>query len=350
MIKTLAGIESHWVQTSQMLNHILVCGDKKGIPLIFIHGNFSSASYFEELMLTIPDTYRCIAIDLRGYGLSEDLVIDATRGARDWSDDLFALLDTLNIRQAHLIGWSAGAAAVMQFMLDHSIMLSSATLIAPVSPYGFGGTKDLEGKLCYEDYAGSGGGVVPVEFVQGIREQDRSTDNVGSPRNVIRQLFLKPPGLFKREEDLLTASLLQRVGERRYPGDSMDSPNWPYTSPGRWGPINAVSAKYLDVSGIINLQHKPPILWIRGDSDAVISDRSFSDPAVLGEMTLLPDWPGANDYPAQPMVSQMRKVLEHYKSNAGAYREVVMADVGHSPFLENPNDFRSELLAFLGEV
>lgn len=350
MTNTLAGIESHCIQSSRTKSHILQSGNSKGIPLIFIHGNFSSAHYFEELMLVMPEAYRCIALDLRGYGFSEDLVIDATRGARDWADDLFALLNALDIQKAHLMGWSAGAAAVMQFMLDHPLMVSSATLIAPVSPYGFGGTRDLDGKPCYEDYAGSGGGVVPEEFVQGIRKQDRSTDSAGSPRNVIRQLFIKAPGHLEREDELLDASLLQKVGEQRYPGDYLVSPNWPYTSPGRWGPINAVSAKYMDVSGIVNLQNKPPILWIRGDSDAVISDRSFSDPAVLGEMAMLSDWPGVDDYPAQPMVSQMRNVLERYKNNAGAYREVLMTDVGHSPFLEKLEEFKFELLGFLEDI
>ena len=41
-------------------------------------------------MLAMPDDYFRIAPDLRGYGDTEDLVIDATRGARDWSDALLA--------------------------------------------------------------------------------------------------------------------------------------------------------------------------------------------------------------------------------------------------------------------
>ncbi len=327
----------------------MTCGDDKGAPLVFLHGNFSSANYFEELMLSVPHGYLCIAVDLRGYGLSEDLTIDATRGAADWSDDLFALFEALDIPRAHIVGWSAGAAAVMQFMLDHSASVSSATLIAPVSPYGFGGSEDIYGTPCYEDFAGSGGGVVDREFVERIRNGDRTADSPLSPRNIIRQSFVAASARLAGEEALLTASLLQKVGDRRYPGDSLASPFWPYTSPGRWGPLNAVSAKYLDVSGIVDLQHKPPILWVRGDSDAVISDRSASDPAVLGELGLLPDWPGGDIYPAQPMVSQMRDVLERYKNNEGSYKEVVMAGVGHSPFLEKPDEFLKEFLLFLNE-
>ncbi len=343
-LKPLPGIESRRVHTSRLLTHVLQRGNDDAIPLIFIHGNFSSATYFEALMLSTPETYRCIAVDLRGYGFTEDLTVDATRGARDWSDDLYALLNALNISQAHLIGWSAGAAAIMQFMLDHSSMVSSLALIAPVSPYGFGGSKDVQGTPCHEDFAGSGGGVVAPEIAQRLHNQDRTTDSALSPLTIIRQLFVKPPFQLSREEDMLASSLLQKVGDRRYPGDHITSPHWPYTSPGFWGPINAVSAKYLDVSGIVHLQNKPPILWIRGENDLIIADRSLSDPAVLGEMELIANWPGNTVYPAQPMVSQMRNVLKQYQKNRGTYREVAMKNVGHSPFLEKPDHTLSELL------
>jgi pimeloyl-ACP methyl ester carboxylesterase len=330
-----------------MLSHILECGDKTGIPLVFIHGNFSSSCYFEELMLSIPDSYYCIAVDLRGYGFSEDLLIDATRGASDWADDLHALFETLGISSAHLIGWSAGAAAIMQFMLDHVSNVKSLTLISPVSPFGFGGSKGADGQACYEDYSGSGGGVVPEAFIDLIRQQDRTADSPVSPRNVINTTLVKPPCELTREEDFLTASLMQKVGGQRYPGDAEVSSNWPYTSPGKWGPINAISAKYLNLSGITGLPHKPPILWVRGDSDMIISDHSLSDSAVLGELGLIPEWPGKDIYPAQPMVLQMSTVLNDYKNNGGAFKEVVMADVGHSPFLEQPEEFLEDLLSFL---
>ena len=346
-LKPLPGIRSRRVQTARLLTHVLHCGNDNGIPLVFVHGNFSAATYFEELMLALPDTYRCIAVDLRGYGFSEDLPINATRGARDWSDDLHALFDTLQLPQAHLIGWSAGAAAIMQFMLDYSHRVHSLTLIAPVSPFGFGGSKDVHGNACYKDFAGSGGGVVDTELVRGLREQDRTTDRALSPRNVIRQLFVNAPCQLNREDDLLTASLLQQTGDKHYPGDYVASPHWPYTSPGQWGPINAVSAKYLDLGDIVNSRNKPPILWIRGDSDLIIGDRSLSDPAVLGEMKLIADWPGSTVYPAQPMVSQMRAVLQRYQENSGSYQEVVMENVGHSPFLEKPREFLNALLGFL---
>jgi pimeloyl-ACP methyl ester carboxylesterase len=46
-------------------------------------------------MLKLPEGFRGIAPDLRGYGDTEDKLIDATRGMSDWVDDLLALLDAL---------------------------------------------------------------------------------------------------------------------------------------------------------------------------------------------------------------------------------------------------------------
>lgn len=48
-------------------------------------------------MLPMAEDYYCLAPDLRGYGATEDLPIDATRGAGHRADDLGALLDALEI-------------------------------------------------------------------------------------------------------------------------------------------------------------------------------------------------------------------------------------------------------------
>ena len=56
----------------------------------------------------------------------------------------------------------------------------------------------------------------------------------------------------------------------------------------------------------------------------------------LGALGAVPGWPGEDLYPAQPMVSQMRAVLERFRENGGSYDEVVLDGIGHSPHLEGP--------------
>jgi pimeloyl-ACP methyl ester carboxylesterase len=335
------------VQTGRINTHVLFCGPADGIPVVFVHGNFSAATYWEETMLAMPADYRCIAPDLRGYGDTEDLRIDATRGARDWSDDLKALSDALGDRPGHLVGWSLGAAALMQFVLDYPDLISSLTFISPVSPYGFGGTKGADGTPCYADYAGSGGGTVNPEFVRRIKEGDRSTDDPNSPRNVINTFYYKPPFRAEREEAFLSAALLEKMGDDRYPGDLVPSGNWPNVAPGVWGPINATSPKHMDTSAIADMADKPPILWVRGEDDQIVGDNSLFDFGMLGKMGLVPGWPGDDVYPPQPMVAQMRAVLDRYKANSGTSTEVVIADAAHGPHIEKPAEFMEAFIDFL---
>jgi pimeloyl-ACP methyl ester carboxylesterase len=349
-VPTLEGITSKMVATGRLNTHVLFKGAADGKPVIFVHGNAASSTFWEETMLALPDEYFAIAPDLRGYGDTEDLLVDGTRGARDWSDDLKALSDELGNRPGHLVGWSLGAAVVMQFALDYPELVASLILVAPVSPYGFGGTKDVEGTPAYDDFAGSGGGVVNPEFVRRIKEGDRSSDDANSPRNVINTFYYKPPFRAAREDDYVASLLTEKIGEDRYPGDMTPSTNWPNVAPGQWGPINATSPKYFNTSAIADMEQKPPILWIRGDSDQIVADLSFFDFGTLGQLGFVPGWPGAEVYPPQPMVSQTRAVLDRYQANGGRYQEVVITDTGHSPHIEKPAAFLAALLPFLEEV
>ena len=87
---------------------------------------------------------------------------------------------------------------------------------------------------------------------------DRSEEDPNSPRNVINAFYYVPPFRAAREEDFLTASLMEKMGDDRYPGDMVPSENWPNVAPGVWGPINAGSPKYVleDVPALIAVQPK----------------------------------------------------------------------------------------------
>ena len=70
-------------------------------------------------MLSLPDTYRPFAIDMRGFGDTEPKAVDATRGLRDYADDLAATMAALGLEAAHLVGWSMGGGVVMQLLRDN---------------------------------------------------------------------------------------------------------------------------------------------------------------------------------------------------------------------------------------
>jgi pimeloyl-ACP methyl ester carboxylesterase len=346
----LEGITAQTITTPRLTTRVLFSGPEDGVPVLFIHGNASSATYWEAVMLALPAGYRGIAPDLRGYGGADpSQKIDATRGAGDWADDAIALLDTLGLDRVHLAGHSLGGGVIWRLLMDHPARFRSVTVVNPNSPFGFGGTKDLQGTPCAPDFAGSGGGTVNAEFPKLMAAGDRSTDNPqASPRVVMNSFYWKPPFVPEREEDLLSSLLSEHVGADAYPGDFVPSENWPNVAPGKFGPINALSPKYLkSIEHLYAADPKPAILWVRGSDDQIVSDSSFFDFGTLGSLDLVPGWPGMETYPPQPMVGQTRAVLEAYAAAGGAYQEVVIEDTGHTPYIERPDAFNQAFHAHL---
>ena len=58
--------------------------------VLFVHGNVSSSLFWQQALQDVAATgrHRPLAVDLRGYGDTEPLPVDATRGVRDWADDV----------------------------------------------------------------------------------------------------------------------------------------------------------------------------------------------------------------------------------------------------------------------
>lgn len=347
-IPTLPGIASHMIETPRLAVHALSSGPDDGLPVLFIHGNGASATFWEETMLALPAGFRAIAPDLRGYGDTEPLPVDATLGLGDMVEDALAMIDALSLTSYHVVGHSMGGGVAMKLAMARPAAVLTLTLVDTVSPYGYSGSKDVDGTPCYDDGAPAGAGSVNPEFVKAMGAKDRGLDNPVSPRNVLRQFYVKPPFLPAREEELVSSMLALRIGEDWYPGDAAPSPNWPTVAPGAKGIVNAFSRKYFDASGIVDIAPKPPVLWIRGSDDNIVANNAFWDIAALGAMGFVPGWPGAEACPPQPMIDQIRAVLERYAANGGSFREEVIADAGHSPFLEKPEQFNRLFHAFVG--
>ena len=95
-IPTLPGVSAKTITTSRLTTRVLFSGPEDGIPVLLIHGNFSSATWWEETIVALPPKFRGIAPDQRGYGGAEPgKKIDATSGMRDFVDDALALGDLL---------------------------------------------------------------------------------------------------------------------------------------------------------------------------------------------------------------------------------------------------------------
>src|SRR6266702_3663153 len=105
-----------------------------GQPVVFSHGWPLSADAFEDQMFFLASRgCRCIAHDRRGHG----------RSSQPWNgndmdtyaDDLAELLDTLDVRDAVLIGHSTGGGEVARYIGRHgTTRVAKAVLISAVPP------------------------------------------------------------------------------------------------------------------------------------------------------------------------------------------------------------------------
>jgi pimeloyl-ACP methyl ester carboxylesterase len=325
----LPGVRAATVETDRIRMHYLEAGS--GPPVLMVHGNLSTGRFYEHLMPELAARYRVIAPDMRGFGDSESAPLDATRGLADWADDTDALVRALGLdRPPHLVGWSTGGAAIALYASRHPV--ASLTFIDPVSPHGYGGTFP-DGTPCFPDGAGSGGGTANPEVVRRLAAGDASDESPASIRNVMNALYWAPSHREPRDrEDLLVAEILKTVtGPDNYPGDSTPSPNWPGVAPGRTGILNALSPLHCDWTGILDLDPKPPVLWTHGTADLVVADSSPLEFGALGASGTVPDWPGPDVFPPQPMVTQIRELLDRYAAAGGRVRIEMFDGSGHGP-------------------
>lgn len=339
-------ISGSLVETPRLRTWTRRAGEPGSPVVVLVHGNVSSGVFFEPLMEGLAADHHVVAPDFRGYGGSERKAIDARRGVRDFSDDLAALVDTLGLRlPLHLVGWSAGAGVVMQYAIDHPEHVAGLVLESAMSPYGFGGTQGIDGTPNWPDHAGSGGGTVNPDFLRLLGAGDRGTDSPASPLNTMRNFYTRPEFRLEPafEGRCLDGMLHTRTGDDIYPGDFTASEHWPGIAPGSTGMNNAISPRYLDLTGFADLSPAPRVLWIRGDSDQIVSDTSMFDFGYLGKLGAVPGWPGDEIFPPQPMVSQLRAVLER----GGNHHEVVYEACGHTPHLEHAARFLADVREFL---
>ncbi|MFG3053055.1 alpha/beta fold hydrolase [Kitasatospora sp. NPDC048239] len=326
------------------VNHAEIEG-RTGEPVVLVHGNVSSGVFWHPTMTGLPDRYRPLAPDLRGFGGTEPLPVDATRGLRDHSEDLLSYLQALGLGPVHLVGWSMGGGVALQLLRDHPELVRSLTLVNPVSPYGFGGTHGVDGRLNSPDGAGSGAGGAAPEFVRLLREGESGADSPFAPRSVLDSAYVSKP--LAEPDRYVAAMLTTRTGDDHYPGDTRPSDTWPGSAPGARGVLNSMAPTHFRIDDLELVDPKPPILWIRGSADVIVSDTSLFDLAHLGALGAVPGWPGEATCPAQPMVSQTRAALAHYAAAGGRVREVVIEDAGHSVHLEQPKQFLAALLETL---
>jgi non-heme chloroperoxidase len=107
----------------------------RGRPVVFSHGwPLCSDAWGAQMLFLARQGFRCIAHDRRGHGRS-----DHTWCGHDmdgYADDLANLMETLDLRQAMLVGHSTGGGEVVRYIARHGGgRVARLVLVAAVTPF-----------------------------------------------------------------------------------------------------------------------------------------------------------------------------------------------------------------------
>jgi non-heme chloroperoxidase len=128
-------------------------------PVVFLHGWPANHKMFEYQFNMLPQYgFRCIGIDLRGFGRSD----------KPWNgysydrlaDDLYAVLETMQLEHVTLVGFSVGGAISIRYMARHggrrigrlALVDAAAPVFTKRSDYPYGLPVDQVNDLIRQTY------------------------------------------------------------------------------------------------------------------------------------------------------------------------------------------------------
>lgn len=105
-----------------------------GRPIVFSHGwPLNSLSWESQMVFLASKGFRCIAHDRRGHGHSSQPWNG--NDMNTYADDLASVMNTLDLKRAVLIGFSAGGGEITRYVSRHGTKrLSKMALISAVPP------------------------------------------------------------------------------------------------------------------------------------------------------------------------------------------------------------------------
>jgi len=99
-----------------------------GNPIIFVHGVVTTSNIFSKYLSAYSPDFRGIAVDLRGYGDSQKP--DGGFTIKQFSKDLIALADKLEIEKPIWVGVSMGGMILQQLALDYPERVRALVLVS----------------------------------------------------------------------------------------------------------------------------------------------------------------------------------------------------------------------------
>jgi pimeloyl-ACP methyl ester carboxylesterase len=103
----------------------------EGYPMVLIHGLSASNEGWISQVPAFSQKYTVVTMDLRGHGQSDKP--EMAYSIELFSNDIVALMDHLEIKQAIIIGVSMGGMVAQRMALDHSKYVNKLILVDTMS-------------------------------------------------------------------------------------------------------------------------------------------------------------------------------------------------------------------------
>jgi len=119
-----------------------------GNPVILVHGGLANSDYWGLQIPVLARRYQVIVLDSRGHGRTTRTA--APIGYDAMASDVLALMDTLHIGKAALVGWSDGAIIGLNIAIHHPERLTRLFAFAANSDPS--GVKDVDKSPVFTAY------------------------------------------------------------------------------------------------------------------------------------------------------------------------------------------------------
>ncbi len=125
-----------------------------GKTLVLLHGAFGTVETWDGFLPELVKTHQVIVVELQGHGHTAD--VDRPLRFTQMADDVAALLERLQVREADILGYSMGGTVALALAIAHPHLAASVAVLGA----GAGPSKDTFTPEAYAQMHS----IVPEEF------------------------------------------------------------------------------------------------------------------------------------------------------------------------------------------
>lgn len=321
----ISGVSLRKVRTNGISMRIAEAGE--GPMVLFAHGFPESwFSWRHQLQALAAAGYRAVAVDMRGYGMTDAPAEPEAYVMDTLAADMVGVLDALGVEQAHMVGHDWGSPVASHTVVRYPQRFKSLTLMSvpyqprsPVSPLQ--AMRERTGdNFFYMVYHNEPGGVAEAEYDADVR-------------TFLRRIYQSPGA--ERHPPEVTNPARSAGGWIPRMGEPLKLPEWlrpqdldyyvqQFERSGFRGGVNYYRTFEQNWRASADLEQpviRVPVLFVAGAADSVIG--------------------GAN---AQQLAASMAPVV------ADLRRVLLLPDVGHWVQQEAAEETNQAILSFLQQV